>query len=109
MYDKSSMALAAITEEQLLEWMENQDFPHDVIQSFKGKPASRLDDNLVSFDTFSPDNKMDGESIKALLATEKGSDCFKDLIPKLGVRLRIYKRIKSFYFNQTGAPLNQAE
>ena len=38
---------------------------------------------------------MDGESLEALLASSAGPDCLKELIPKLGVRLRIYTRIKS--------------
>jgi len=37
---------------------------------------------------------MDGESLEALIATTPGPDCLKELIPKLGVRLRIYKQIK---------------
>ena len=30
------MAVGALTEQELLEWMEKEDFPHDVLQSFKG-------------------------------------------------------------------------
>ena len=52
---------------------------------------------------------MDGESLEALLTADKGPDCLKDLIPKLGVRLRVYKRIKSLCFNQAGAPANQVQ
>jgi len=32
--------LAKITEEQLSKWMQTQDFPQDVVQSFKGKSMS---------------------------------------------------------------------
>ena len=46
---------------------------------------------------------MDGESLEALLSTNKGPDCLKDLIPKLGIRLRIYKRLQSFYLSQLQA------
>lgn len=89
------MALATTSEEELLEWMEKQDFPHDVVQSFKGKPSGNL--RCVGFSHFSIDNEMDGESLEALLASNAGPDCLKELVPKLGVRLRIYKRIKSSF------------
>jgi len=92
-----AMALATKSEQELLEWMEKQDFPHDVIQSFKGKLAATCV-VPVGFKNFSIDNEMDGESLEALLeSSTTGPDCLKELIPKLGVRLRIYKRIKSSF------------
>ena len=40
------------------------------------------------------ENEMDGEALSTLLAAVQGPDCLKDLVPKLGVRLKVYKRIK---------------
>ena len=40
---------------------------------------------------------MDGEALVMLLTNVQGPDCLKDLIPKLGVRLRVYQRIKAVY------------
>lgn len=37
------------------------------------------------------DNEMDGEALGALLATVQGPECLKDLIPKLGVRAKVYQ------------------
>lgn len=43
------------------------------------------------------ENEMDGEALVTLLTTVQGPDCLKDLIPKLGVRLKVYQRIKVLY------------
>ena len=41
------------------------------------------------------DNEMDGESLEALLGTSQGPDCLKELITKLGVRVKVWQRIKA--------------
>ena len=41
------------------------------------------------------DNEMDGESLETLLGTSQGPDCLKELISKLGIRLKVYQRIKA--------------
>jgi len=43
------------------------------------------------------ENEMDGEALVTLLTAVQGPDCLKDLIPKLGVRLKVYQRIKMLY------------
>ena len=40
------------------------------------------------------DQEMDGEAIVAALATCSGPDCLKDVIPKLGSRLKVYNALK---------------
>ena len=97
------MALASKSEEELLEWMENKDFPPSIIKNFKGK-ANAFYCVIVSY-FFCKDNKMDGDSLEALMTTAPGPDCLKELI-QLGVRLRIYKQIK---LSLTGAFSNQAQ
>ena len=37
---------------------------------------------------------MDGEATVAALATCSGPDCLKDVVPKLGSRLKVYNAIK---------------
>ena len=37
---------------------------------------------------------MDGEATAAAFATCAGPDCLKDVIPKLGVRLKVYNALK---------------
>ena len=49
------------------------------------------------------DNEMDGESLEALLADTPGPNCLRELIPKLGVRLRIYQRIRLLYSSRSQA------
>ena len=43
---------------------------------------------------------MDGESLEALLGTTQGPDCLKELIPKVGIRLKLYQRIRTALYNQ---------
>ena len=37
---------------------------------------------------------MDGEATAAAFATCSGPDCLKDVIPKLGARLKVYNALK---------------
>ena len=43
---------------------------------------------------------MDGELLEALLGTTQGPDCLKELIPKVGIRLKLYQRIRTAMYNQ---------
>ena len=43
---------------------------------------------------------MDGESLEALLGTTQGPDCLKELIPKVGIRLKVYQRIRTAMYNR---------
>ena len=40
-----------------------------------------------------PDHDMDGLAIAAAFATTPGPDCLKDVLPKLGQRLRIFQNL----------------
>ena len=42
------------------------------------------------------DQAMDGEAISQALGTLPGPDCLKDVVPKFGVRLKVYNAIRSF-------------
>lgn len=44
---------------------------------------------------FAADNEMDGQSLEALLGTSQGPDCLKEPIAKLGIRLKVWQRIKA--------------
>ena len=39
---------------------------------------------------------MDGEALETLMGTSTGPDCLKELIPKLGMRLKVYQRFKTY-------------
>ena len=43
---------------------------------------------------------MDGESLETLLGTTQGPDCLKELIPKVGIRLKVYQRIRTAMYNR---------
>ena len=49
---------------------------------------------------------MDGEALVTLLATMQGPDCLKELIPKLGMRLKVYRRIKAVYNEEVTCLVN---
>ena len=40
------------------------------------------------------DEQMDGEAISVAFATQSGPDCLKDVIPKYGLRLKVYQALK---------------
>ena len=40
---------------------------------------------------------MDGEALVTLIGIIPGPDCLKDLIKKVGLRLKVYKAIKVLY------------
>ena len=48
--------------------------------------------NLMS--SFPIDHDMDGEAISTALGTKSGPDCLKDVLPKLGQRLKVYKALQ---------------
>ena len=39
--------------------------------------------------------KMDGEAMVAAFAACAGPDCLKDVVPKLGTRLKVYNALKT--------------
>ena len=40
---------------------------------------------------------MDGEALVTLIGVTPGPDCLKELVVKVGQRLKLYKEIKSLY------------
>ena len=43
------------------------------------------------------ENDMDGEALATLIGLTPGPDCLKDLVKKVGWRLKVYKAIKELY------------
>lgn len=40
---------------------------------------------------------MDGDALVTLVGATPGPDCLKELVSKVGIRMKVYKLIKSFY------------
>lgn len=40
---------------------------------------------------------MDGEAITVIFTTSPGPDCLKDVLPKLGQRLKVYNALRCLY------------
>ena len=51
----------------------------------------------MCFDFCLTENEMDGDSLFTLIGLYPGPDCLKDLVPKVGLRLKLYKEIKALY------------
>lgn len=68
-----------------------------MVQSFIGKLAVYF----VKTSKVVLDNEMDGESLCTLFESSPGPDCLKDIVPKLGPRLRMYKEIKDTFLSNS--------
>ena len=44
---------------------------------------------------------MDGESLVTLIGSKPGPDCLKDVVQKVGPRMKLYKAIQTLYSNDT--------
>ena len=44
-------------------------------------------------------NEVDGDALITLLDTLSGPDCLKELVPEIGVRMKVYKLIKTHNTN----------
>ena len=47
------------------------------------------------------DNDMDGESLVTLVSSKPGPDSLKDLVLKVGPRMKLYKAIQALYTNDS--------
>ena len=47
------------------------------------------------------ENNMDGESLVTLIRSKPGPDCLKDVVQKVGPRMKLYKAIQTLYSNDT--------
>lgn len=52
---------------------------------------------LLFFMSSGSEQEMDGEAIAAVFTTSPGPDCLKDVLPKLGQRLKVYNALKCLY------------
>ena len=43
------------------------------------------------------ENEMDGESLVTLMGSKPGPDSLKDLVEKVGLRMKLYKAIRTLY------------
>ena len=46
---------------------------------------------------FQLENDVDGDALMTLVGLTPGPDCLKELIPKIGTRMKVYKLIKAYY------------
>ena len=52
---------------------------------------------------FYADNEMDGESLVTLIGSKPGPDSLKDLVQKVGLRMKLYKAINLLYDGEEAA------
>ena len=51
---------------------------------------------------------MDGEALRTLFGHTSGPDSLKDLVPKLGLRLRLFKEMIDLYNSSSDSSSNSA-
>ena len=84
--------------EDVTSWLQEKGFSEDIIVAFKGnsKLCTYVYGTLSSSLNIT-EQEMDGEAIAAVFATSPGPDCLKDVLPKLGQRLKVYNALKTLY------------
>lgn len=85
-------------------WLEQKGFSIDIQEAFEGTAThgvaivGRGNNLCISVRRLGgyciTEQEMDGEATVAALATCSGPDCLKDVVPKLGSRLKVYNAIK---------------
>ena len=81
---------------ELSMWLQDKGFSVDVQEAFEGMKASILTVTVFLYlcEPCTTEQEMDGEATVAAFATSSGPDCLKDVIPKLGSRLKVYNAIR---------------
>jgi hypothetical protein len=59
-------------------WLIEKKMPMEVVEAFE-------------------DNDMDGDALVTLIGLTPGPDSLKDLVTKVGQRLKLYKEVKALY------------
>ena len=81
---------------ELSMWLQDKGFSVDVQEALK---ASILTVTVFLYlcvlcEPCTTEQETDGEATVAAFATRSGPDCLKDVIPKLGSRLKVYNAIR---------------
>lgn len=48
------------------------------------------------FYSFYLDNEVDGDALIIMMSTVAGPNCSKEVVPKVGIRMKVYRLFKSF-------------
>lgn len=89
--------------EEMKDWLIAKEMPMEVIEAFEGQFTPRdvlpdIDsDNYLYYMDVLVENDMDGEALVTLIGVTPVPDCFKELVVKVGQRLKLYKEIKALY------------
>ena len=75
----------------IIQWLAQNGFSEEVQKSFDSmmKQHSRYESMF-----FLPGEEMDGEALFDAFGCQSGPDCLKDVVPKYGQRVKVYKAIK---------------
>ena len=101
-----------MTVDDICEWLIERNISNGVVQSFKGTVAlcgyslRTLSDQciiygceqwaLIGIIIIYIENKVDGDALNMLFCTMAEPDCLKELIPKVGLRMKDFKMLKGF-------------
>lgn len=108
----NASGLEAMTAIQVSTWLEGKGYPDEVCDAFIGKLFCQLGGcglcvtlqhvsqlelgfQLANYRyLYTIDQEMDGEAVVAAFGTTPGPDCFRDVLPKVGQRMKVYRDIK---------------
>ena len=82
-----------MTIEELGQWLVENGFSEDIRQCFERKLAGFIIRIGISTGC-SVGEEMDGEAIFGAFGCQAGPDCLKDILPRYGQRIKVYRAIK---------------
>lgn len=88
--------------DSICDFLEGKGYPDSVVEAFRGKNVTTL---LLLLCQLILDEELDGQAVAAGLASSIGSDWLKDIIPKVGLRLKLHQSLNSLA--QEECPVSQ--
>ena len=79
--------------DDVVNWLIDQGFTDEVWQCFESKPFNM--DVYMYISYFILAQEMDGEAVFGAVGSQVSPDCLKDVLPKYGQRIKVYKTIKA--------------
>ncbi len=76
-------------------WLSEKGFSDEIQKRFEGKSSRYSAYMYASMQWHILDEEMDGEAIFDAIGCQVGPDCLKDVLPKYGHRIKVYRAIKS--------------
>lgn len=83
--------------EDVCDWLEEKGFLEDLLEAFWGKAWKSVIITHVNGPILYSDEDMKDDAVAVGLSSSPGPDWLKDLVPKVGLRLKVHKALRSLY------------